>query len=236
MSPVVKVAVITGASQGIGAGLVSAFLERGFRIVANSRAIPPSDHPDIHAVPGNIGDPEVAEQVIREAVERFGRVDTLVNNAGVFVPKPFVEYTALDYANVLNVNLHGFFYVTQAAVRQMLTQESGHIVSITTTLVEHPVAGIPSVLTSLTKGGVTSATKSLAIEYATRGIRANAVSPGVIQTPMHERSEWGVLAALHPVHRMGEIKDIVDAVMYLESATFVTGEILHVDGGQSAGH
>jgi NAD(P)-dependent dehydrogenase (short-subunit alcohol dehydrogenase family) len=236
MSPVVKVAVITGASQGIGAGLVSAFLERGFRIVANSRAIPPSDHPDIHAVPGNIGDPEVAERVIREAVERFGRVDTLVNNAGVFVPKPFVEYTALDYANVLNVNLHGFFHVTQAAVRQMLTQESGHIVSITTTLVEHPVAGIPSVLTSLTKGGVTSATRSLAIEYATRGIRANAVSPGVIQTPMHERSEWGVLAALHPVHRMGEIKDIVDAVMYLENATFVTGEILHVDGGQSAGH
>ncbi|UPG92110.1 SDR family oxidoreductase [Luteibacter aegosomaticola] len=236
MSAVVKVAVITGASQGIGAGLVSAFLERGFRIVANSRAIPPSDHPDIHAVPGNIGDPEVAERVIREAVERFGRVDTLVNNAGVFVPKPFVEYTALDYANVLTVNLHGFFYVTQAAVRQMLAQESGHIVSITTTLVEHPVAGIPSVLTSLTKGGVTSATKSLAIEYATRGIRANAVSPGVIQTPMHERSEWGVLAALHPVHRMGEIKDIVDAVMYLENATFVTGEILHVDGGQSAGH
>lgn len=236
MSPVVKVAVVTGASQGIGAGLVAAFLAQGYRVVANSRAIPPSDHPDVHAVPGNIGDPEVAERVIGKAVERFGRVDTLVNNAGIFIPKPFVDYTALDYANVLNVNLHGFFYVTQAAVRQMLTQGTGHIISITTTLVEHAVDGIPSVLTSLTKGGVTSATKSLAIEYATRGIRANAISPGVIQTPMHERSEWGALAGLHPVHRMGEIKDIVDAVLYLENAQFVTGEILHVDGGQSAGH
>ncbi|HEY4092506.1 MAG TPA: SDR family oxidoreductase [Luteibacter sp.] len=236
MSAATRVAVVTGASQGIGAGLVSAFLERGFRIVANSRAMPPSDHPDIHVVPGDIGDRGVAERVISEGVARFGRVDTLVNNAGVFIPKPFVDYTDEDYANVLSVNLHGFFYVTQAAVRQMLTQGSGHIVSITTTLVEHAVDGIPSVLTSITKGGVTAATKSLAIEYATRGIRANAVSPGVIRTPMHARSEWDVLGGLHPMHRMGEIKDIVDAVMYLDAAHFVTGDILHVDGGQSAGH
>ncbi|MGF6495520.1 NAD(P)-dependent dehydrogenase (short-subunit alcohol dehydrogenase family) [Luteibacter sp. 621] len=236
MSTPRRVAIVTGASQGIGAGLVSAFRQQGYQVIANSRSIPPSDDPEIHAVPGDIGDRDVAERVISEGLGRFGRIDTLVNNAGIFVAKPFVEYTVDDYNSVLSVNVSGFFHITQAAVRQMLAQGTGHIINITTTLVDHAVDGIPSVLASLTKGGIAAATKSLAIEYAKRGIRANAVSPGVIKTPMHSPDTWEALAGLHPVHRMGEIKDIVDAVLYLDGAQFVTGEILHVDGGQSAGH
>ncbi|UPG96463.1 SDR family NAD(P)-dependent oxidoreductase [Luteibacter aegosomatissinici] len=236
MSVTRRVAIVTGASQGIGAGLVAAFRQQGYQVIANSRSMPPSDDPEIHSVAGDIGDRDVAERVISEGLGRFGRIDTLVNNAGIFVAKPFVEYTVDDYNSVLSVNVSGFFHITQAAVRQMLAQGSGHIVNITTTLVDHAVDGIPSVLASLTKGGIAAATKSLAIEYAKRGIRANAVSPGVIRTPMHSPDTWEALAGLHPVHRMGEIKDVVDAVLYLDGAQFVTGEILHVDGGQSAGH
>ncbi|MDX2598019.1 MULTISPECIES: SDR family NAD(P)-dependent oxidoreductase [Streptomyces] len=231
-----KVAVITGASQGIGAGLVEAYRKLGHAVVATSRTIAPSDDADLLTVQGDIADPATAERVVAAAVERFGRVDTLVNNAGIFVAKPFTEYTADDYAAVTGVNLAGFFRITQLAVERMLVQGGGHIVNITTSLVDSADSRVPSVLASLTKGGLQSATKSLAIEYATRGIRANAVSPGTIKTPMHPQETHAALAALHPVGRMGEQSDVVDAVLYLENAPFVTGEILHVDGGMSAGH
>jgi NAD(P)-dependent dehydrogenase (short-subunit alcohol dehydrogenase family) len=231
-----KVAIVTGASQGIGASLVKAFRDRDYRVIANSRAIQPSSDPDVIAVPGDIADRAVAERIVAEALSRFGRVDTLVNNAGIFTAKPFAAFTAEDYASNVAVNLTGFFHITQLAIAEMEKQGSGHVVSITTSLTDHAIDGVPSVLASLTKGGLNAATKSLAIEYAKRGVRVNAVSPGVIKTPMHAPETHGFLAALHPIGRMGEIADVVDAVLYLDSAGFVTGEILHVDGGQSAGH
>lgn len=231
-----KVAIVTGASQGIGAGLVEAYRKLGFAVVATSRTIAPADDADILTVQGDIADPATAERVVAAGVERYGRIDTLVNNAGIFVAKPFTDYTADDYAAVTGVNLAGFFRITQLAIPHMLAQGGGHIVNITTSLVDNADSRVPSVLASLTKGGLQSATKSLAIEYAARGIRANAVSPGTIQTPMHPEETHQGLAALHPVGRMGEVSDIVDAVLYLETAPFVTGEILHVDGGMSAGH
>jgi NAD(P)-dependent dehydrogenase (short-subunit alcohol dehydrogenase family) len=236
MSTERKVAVITGASQGIGAGLVRGFLDRGYRVVANSRSIKPDASADVLAVAGDIADPAVADRVIGETIARFGRVDTLVNNAGMFIAKPFTEYTAADFAAKISLNLAGFFYVTQRAVRQMLAQGGGHIVNLTTTLVGQPVKGVPSALASLTKGGLDAVTRSLAIEYADRGIRVNAVAPGVIETPMHKPETHAFLAGLHPVGRMGTVQEVVDAVLYLESAAFVTGEALHVDGGAHAGH
>jgi NAD(P)-dependent dehydrogenase (short-subunit alcohol dehydrogenase family) len=231
-----KVAVITGASQGIGAGLVRGYLDRGYRVVANSRSIKPDASPDVLAVSGDIADPKVAERVFAEAVAKFGRVDTLVNNAGMFIAKPFTEYTEADFAAKTSLNLAGFFYVTQRAIRQMLTQGGGHVVNVTTTLVGQPVKGVPSALASLTKGGLDAVTRSLAIEYADKGIRVNAVAPGVIKTPMHAPATHAALAGLHPLGRMGEVREIVEAILYLESATFVTGETLHVDGGAHAGH
>ncbi|MGW3106416.1 SDR family NAD(P)-dependent oxidoreductase [Streptomyces sp. NPDC001100] len=231
-----KVAIVTGASQGIGAGVVDAYRKLGHAVVATSRTIAPADDADILTVRGDIADPATAERVVAAAIERFGRIDTVVNNAGVFVAKPFTDYTADDYANVLGINLAGFFRLTQLAVPHLLTQGGGHVVSVTTSLVDNADARVPSVLASLTKGGIQSATKSLAIEYATRGIRVNAVSPGTIRTPMHAEETHDFLSALHPVGRMGEVSDIVDAVVFLENAPFVTGEILHVDGGMSAGH
>jgi NAD(P)-dependent dehydrogenase (short-subunit alcohol dehydrogenase family) len=231
-----KVAVITGASQGIGAALVKAYRDRNYRVVATARSIKPSNDDQVLSVAGDIADPKTAERVIAEAVARFGRVDTLVNNAGIFVAKPFTQYTMEDYAAVLGVNLNGFFRITQLAIAEMEKQGSGHVVQISTSLVDHANSNVPSVLASLTKGGLNAATKSLAIEYAKRGIRANAVALGIIKTPMHAIETHAQLGALHPVGHMGETSDIVDAVLYLESAGFVTGEILHVDGGQSAGH
>jgi NAD(P)-dependent dehydrogenase (short-subunit alcohol dehydrogenase family) len=236
MSTERKVAVITGASQGIGAGLVRGFLDRGYRVVANSRSIKPDASADVLAVPGDIADPAVAERVISEAVAKFGRVDTLVNNAGMFIAKPFTEYTPDDFATKISLNLAGFFYVAQSAIRQMLTRGGGHVVNMTTTLVGQPVKGVPSALASLTKGGLDAVTRSLAIEYADKGIRVNAVAPGVIATPMHKPETHAFLAGLHPVGRMGTVQEVVDAVLYLESAQFVTGETLHVDGGAHAGH
>jgi NAD(P)-dependent dehydrogenase (short-subunit alcohol dehydrogenase family) len=236
MSNQQKVAVITGASQGIGASLVKAYRDLDYRVVATSRSIKQSSDPDIVAVPGDIGDPATAERIVKEATARFGRIDTLVNNAGIFIAKPFTDYTAEDFASKIATNLAGFFHITQRVAAEMLKQGSGHIVSITTSLTDHPIAGVPTVLANLTKGGINSATKALAIEYATKGIRVNVVSPGVIKTPMHGPETHEFLAGLHPVKRMGDIRDIVQAVLYLESAGFVTGEILHVDGGQSAGH
>ena len=231
-----KVVIVTGASQGIGAELVKGYRDRNYRVVANSRSIKPSADPDVLAVAGDIADPTTAERIVAQALARFGRIDSLVNNAGIFVAKPFTNYTDEDYASVIAINLGSFFQVTRRVAAEMLKQGSGHIVQITTSLVDHANSSVPSVLASLTKGGLNAATKSLAIEYAKKGIRVNAVAPGVIKTPMHRPETHDFLAKLHPVGRMGETKDIVDAVLFLESAAFVTGEILHVDGGQSAGH
>ncbi|MGW3917132.1 SDR family NAD(P)-dependent oxidoreductase [Streptomyces sp. NPDC005070] len=235
-TPDQKVAVVTGASQGIGAGLVEGYRKLGYAVVATSRTITPSDDPDVLTVQGDIADPATAERVASAAIERFGRIDALVNNAGIFLSKPFHEYTQADYDSVTGVNVAGFFRITQLAVEQMLHQGGGHVVQITTSLVDHASSDVPSVLASLTKGGLQSATKALAIEYAARGIRSNAVSLGIIRTPMHPAEYHETLDAMHPVGHMGEIQDAVDAVLYLENAPFVTGEILHVDGGQSAGH
>ena len=231
-----KVAVVTGASQGMGAALVEAFRARGYRVVATARSVKTTNDPDILAVPGDIADRKTAERAISASVERFGRIDTLVNNAGIFIAKPFTQYSEADFAVMLGVNLAGFFHITQLAIAEMEKRGGGHVVQITTSLVDHAMTGVPSVLASLTKGGLYAATKSLAIEYAKRGIRVNAVAPGVIKTPMHPVETHAQLDALHPVGHMGEISDIVGAILYLESASFVTGEILHVDGGQSAGH
>jgi NAD(P)-dependent dehydrogenase (short-subunit alcohol dehydrogenase family) len=231
-----KVVIITGASQGIGEALVKGYRDRNYRVVATSRSIKPSSDPDVLTVAGDIADPKTAERVVSQALERFGRIDALVNNAGIFISKPFTDYTDEDYANILSTNLKGFFNVTRRAAREMEKQGSGHIVQITTSLVDQANSSVPSVLASLTKGGLNAATKSLAIEYAKKGIRVNAVSPGIIKTPMHGPETHEFLANLHPVGRMGEMRDIVDAVLYLEGAGFVTGEIMHVDGGQSAGH
>ena len=231
-----KVVVITGGSQGIGAALVQAYSERGWQVVATSRSIKPSTDENVLAIAGDIADSDTAARIVGNAIERFGRIDTLVNNAGVFIAKPFTDYTAEDFASKIATNVTGFFHITQAVAKEMLKRGSGHIVSITTSLTDNPIAGVPTVLANLTKGGINSATKALAIEYATKGIRVNAVSPGVINTPMHAPETHDFLASIHPVKRMGEISDVVDAVLYLETANFVTGEILHVDGGQSAGH
>ena len=236
MSSSQKVAIVTGASQGLGAAIVKAYREQGYRVIATSRSIQPSDDPNVITVAGNIGQRETAQRVVNEAVSRFGRVDALVNNAGIFIAKPFTDYTQEDYEAITSTNLNGFFHITQLAIAEMEKAKSGHVVSITTTLVEHAIDGVPSVLASLTKGGISAATRSLAIEYAKRGIRVNAVAPGIIKTPMHAPETHAALGALHPVGHMGEMSDIAQAVIYLENAPFVTGETLHVDGGQIAGH
>jgi len=231
-----KVAIVTGASRGIGAGLTKAFARAGYAVVATSRSIGASTEPDVLPVPGDISEAETAQRVAEQALNRFGRIDTLINNAGLFVGKPFTDYTPDDYAAVTGVNLAGFFHITQRAARQMVDQGGGHIVNVTTSLVEHARSASPSALASLTKGGLDAVTRSLAIEYASRGVRVNAVSLGVIKTPMHDPASYDGLAAAHPLGRAGEISDVVDGVLYLEQATFVTGEILHIDGGQAAGH
>ncbi len=236
MSTEQKVAIVTGASQGIGAGLVRGFRHAGYRIVANSRHIDAAGGDDgIVNVSGDVGDPATGQALVAAALERFGRIDTLVNNAGIFISKPFTEYSAADYAAIVNVNFAGFFHVTRAVAARMLEQGRGHIVSITTTLVDQPMAAVPSGLPALTKGGIDAATRSLAIEYAQHGVRVNAVSPGIIRTPMHPPEALGFLASLQPAGRLGEVEDIVQAVLYLDRAGFVTGETLHVDGGAHAG-
>jgi NAD(P)-dependent dehydrogenase (short-subunit alcohol dehydrogenase family) len=236
MSTTQKVAIVTGASQGIGAALVRAFRSRDYRVVANSRSIKAMADPDVVPVQGDVADPVTADLVFEEALKRFGHVDTLVNNAGIFIAKPFTAYSMDDYAVYMATNVTGFFHMTQRAVAAMNKQGHGHIVTITTSLVDQPMTSVPAVLASLTKGALNAATKSLAIECAKSGVRVNAVSPGIIKTPMHPVEAHPALASMHPMGRMGETSDVVDAVMYLDSAAFVTGEILHVDGGQAAGH
>ncbi|GJE40876.1 SDR family NAD(P)-dependent oxidoreductase [Methylobacterium soli] len=230
-----KVVVVTGASQGIGAGIVQAYRGLGYAVVANSRAIEPGPDPDIVAVAGDIAERAVVERVVEAAIDRFGRIDTLINNAGIFIGKPFTDYTVEEFERALHVNIAGFFHVTQRVVAQMLAQGRGHIVQITTTLVDQPIAGAPSGLAGLTKGGLAAVTRGLAIEYADRGIRVNAVAPGIIRTPMHAPDALAALAKLHPMGRLGEVGEVVEAILYLERAGFVTGEILNVDGGQHAG-
>ena len=236
MSTAQKVVVITGASQGIGAALVQAFRSRKYRVVATSRSIKPAADPDIATVQGDVADPKTANLVFKEALDRFDRIDTLVNNAGMFMAKPFTAYSKDDYAAYMATNVTGFFHMTQRAIEIMNKQGSGHVVTVTTSLVDQPMSSVPAVLASLTKGALNAATKSLAIECAKNGVRVNAVSPGIIKTPMNPLEAYQFLASLHPMGRMGEMSDVVDAVMYLDSAGFVTGEILHVDGGQVAGH
>jgi NAD(P)-dependent dehydrogenase (short-subunit alcohol dehydrogenase family) len=230
-----KVAIITGASQGIGAGLVAGFRDSGYAVVGTSRSIRPSDASDYISVQGDIADAGTAERVVELALDRFGRIDSLINNAGIFIGKPFTDYTPDDYAAITTVNLAGFFHITQRVIRQMVRQGGGHVVNVSTSLVDHASRDRPSALSVLTKGGLAAVARSLAIEYASRGVRVNAVALGVIRTPAHDPATYAGLAALHPVGRLGEISDVVDAILYLERATFVTGEVLHVDGGQAAG-
>jgi NAD(P)-dependent dehydrogenase (short-subunit alcohol dehydrogenase family) len=231
-----KVAIITGASQGIGAGLVEAYRRAGYAVVGTSRSISSSDEPGFLTVQGDITQVDTAQRVVDEATGRFGRIDSLINNAGLFIGKPFDEYTPDDFAAVTAVNLAGFFHITQRAVRTMLLQGTGHIVNISTSLVDHANSHAVAALASLTKGGLAAVTRSLAIEYACRGIRVNAVSLGVIKTSTHGPESYEAIAALHPIGRVGEISDVVDGILYLEGAPFVTGETLHIDGGQAAGH
>jgi NAD(P)-dependent dehydrogenase (short-subunit alcohol dehydrogenase family) len=232
-----RVAIITGGSQGIGAGLVAAYRQRGWAVVATSRAISPDADPDLLSIAGDIAQAATTDRIISGALERFGRIDTLVNNAGAYISKPFTDYTAQDYATVVGVNLTGFFTLTQRVIAEMLAQGGGHIVNISATLADYANSNTPAVLTALTKGGIASATKSLAIEYASRGIRVNAVSPGIIQTPVHPAESYaGLGAQFVPIGHVGQVQDIVDGILFLESSPYITGEILHIDGGQIAGH
>jgi NAD(P)-dependent dehydrogenase (short-subunit alcohol dehydrogenase family) len=232
-------AIVTGASQGIGAGLVEAFLKRSYNVVANSRNITKANpfpaSPNLVLVGGDIGDAKIAAKIVDTAVSRFGRIDVLINNAGIFIPKPFTEYTTEDFNALVSTTLAGFLYVTQLSVKQMLQQKKGSIVNISTTFVDQPVAGASAAVQIMIKGGLNAVTRALAIEYAKDGIRVNTVAAGSINTPMHKPEILEFLKGLHPVGRMGEIKEMVDAVLYLTDATFTTGEILHVDGGAHAG-
>jgi NAD(P)-dependent dehydrogenase (short-subunit alcohol dehydrogenase family) len=235
----VKVAIVTGASRGIGRGIVERLLEKGYCVVANSRNITlaktlqPGDR--LKLVDGDIANQNVAKQAVDSAIVNFGRVDLLVNNAGVFIPKPFTEYTTEDFRTAVETNLWGFFYISQLAASQMRLQKSGHIVSITSSIVDQPVAGLTGSLINLTKGGLQSVTKALAIEFAQDGVRFNAISPGVVNTPMHKVEAHDFLKQLSPLDRLAEISEVVDLVQYLESAPFINGEVIHLDGGAHAG-
>ena len=233
-----KVAIITGGSQGIGASLVAAYRRQGWSVVATARTMKPAEDPDVLTVEGDITDPATADRIISGALERFGRIDTLVNNAGVYISKPFTDYTAADFAVVTGVNLSGFFWLTQRAIAEMLKRYGGHVVNISATLAEVANSHVPEVLAALTKGGLASATRSLAVEYASRGIRGNAVSPGIIQTPMHPAESYEGLSGdqLPPLGRVGQVSDVVGGILFLEASPYITGEILHIDGGEIAGH
>jgi NAD(P)-dependent dehydrogenase (short-subunit alcohol dehydrogenase family) len=233
-----KVAIVTGGSQGIGAGIVAGYRDQGWAVVANALTIKPTDDPAVLTVKGDISEPATADRIVTEALARFGRIDTLVNNAGVFVSKPFTDYTAEDYALVVGVNLTGFFWLTQRAVAEMLKQRGGHVVNITATIAEVADSHAPAALAALTKGGLAAVTRSLAVEYAARGIRVNAVSPGVIQTPMHasESYQGGEGEQLPPIGRVGQVRDVVGGVLFLEASPYITGEVVHIDGGKIAGH
>jgi NAD(P)-dependent dehydrogenase (short-subunit alcohol dehydrogenase family) len=234
-----KTAIVTGASRGIGAGLVEAFLKRGYNVIANSRHITTANSfaasANLVLVDGDIGDRSTAAKIVDIAVSKFGRIDVLINNAGVFIPKPFTEYTNEDFDTLVSTTLAGFLYVSQFAVKQMLRQKSGSIINISTTLVDQPIAGVGAAVQIMLKGALNAVTRALAIEYAKEGIRVNTIAPGVINTPMHKPETHEFLKGLSPVGRIGEVKEIVDAALFLTDATFTSGEILHVDGGAHAG-
>jgi NAD(P)-dependent dehydrogenase (short-subunit alcohol dehydrogenase family) len=232
-----RVAIITGGSQGIGAGLVAGYRQRGWSVVTSARTIKPTDDGEIVTVAGDISRPATAHAIMSAALDRFGHVDTLVNDAGVFISKPFTEYTADDFALITGVNLGGFFWLTQLAIADMVRRGRGHVVNIGATIADRAESSTPSVLVALTKGGLAAATRSLAIEYASRGIRVNAVAPGIVETSMYPAESYAGLGdKLPPLGRVGTISDVVDGILFLESASYVTGEILHIDGGQIAGH
>ncbi len=231
-----RVAVITGGSRGIGAGLVDAYRQAGWAVVANALTIGPGKDADVLAVSGDVSESSTCDAIVGGALHRFGRIDTLVNDAGIYRSKVFTDYTEQDYAQMVAVNLTAFFRLTQRVIPVMLSQKGGHIVNITTTLADYANSDVPSVLVSMTKGGLASATRSLAIEYAARGIRVNAVSPGIIATSTDPGESYDESARLEPIGRVGTVSEIVDGILFLESAHFITGEILHIDGGQIAGH
>jgi NAD(P)-dependent dehydrogenase (short-subunit alcohol dehydrogenase family) len=228
-----RVAIVTGASRGIGAGLASGFRAAGYAVVGTALSMPHSNDSDFLAVEGDITQAETAQRVADQALGRFGRIDTLINNAGIFIGKPFTDYTPEDYAAITGVNLAGFFHITQRAIREMVRQGSGHVVNISTTLADQADSTRPCALAALTKGGLAAVAHSLAIEYASDGVRCNAVALGVIKTPMNDPASYAGMAG--PVGRVGEVSDVVDGILYLERATFVTGVTLHIDGGQAAG-
>ena len=231
-----KVAIITGASRGIGAGLVAGYRQAGYAVVGVALSTSPADEEDYLAIRGDITEAETAQRVVDHALDRFGRVDTLVNNAGIYIGKPFTDYTFDDYLAITAVNLTGFFHITQRAIPHMINSGGGHIVNVSTSLVDNADSTRPAALPALTKGGLVAVTRSLAVEYAARGIRVNAVSLGVIQTPAHDSASYAELGGLHPLGRVGAVDDVVEGVLYLERAPFITGETLHIDGGQAAGH
>ncbi|HEY4783898.1 MAG TPA: SDR family oxidoreductase [Chthoniobacterales bacterium] len=233
------VAIVTGASSGIGLGIVQALLDRGYRVVGTSRTITKSKElkssADLVLVDGDVSKKETAIKVADAAAKHFGRIDLLVNNVGVFIPKAFTDYSEDDYNLVMNTNVASFFYMTQQVVPQMKKQNSGHVVNISAVLADQPSGSVPALLAVLSKSPMPAVSKALALEYAANNIRFNTVSPGNINTPMHANDNHEALAKFHPLARMGEISDIVDAVLFLQNATFVTGENIRVDGGVHAG-
>jgi NAD(P)-dependent dehydrogenase (short-subunit alcohol dehydrogenase family) len=232
-----KTAIVTGASGGIGAGVVDGFLKQGFNVAATSLHFSPSlsASPSLFFVEGDIGKQETAAKVVEGAIQHFGSIDVLVNNAGIFYVKPFTDFTTEDVNALFSTNLFGFLYITQLSVKQMLRQKSGNVVTITAALADNPIAGVNASVSMITKGGLNTVTRSLAIEYAKEGIRFNAVAPGVVETPLHKDDPKDDLKALQPMGKIGEVSDIVDAVLYLAQAVQVTGEVLHVDGGAHSG-
>jgi NAD(P)-dependent dehydrogenase (short-subunit alcohol dehydrogenase family) len=240
MSSQRKTAIVTGASQGIGAGIVQAFVERGFNVVANSRKVTQSTEVaashDVALVDGDIGEAATATRIVETALSRFQSIDALVNNAGIFFTKPFTSYTTEDFKALVSTNVEGFLYVTQLAIKQMLAQKTGgSIVTITAALARNPIRGLTAAVPMITKGGLETITQHLAMEYAKDGIRVNAVAPGAVYTPLHRETPKEVMESLSPMGRPSTVKDITDAVMYLTDAATVTGHILYVDGGAHFG-
>jgi len=235
--PEKKTAIITGASRGIGAGLVGAFLKQGYNVVATSRNVSQqlTASTALVLIDGDIGMPETAAKVVEAAIKNFGSIDVLISNAGIFFTKPFTDFSTADFNAFVSTNLLGFLYITQLTVKQMLKQKSGNVVSITAALADQPILGINGSVPMITKGGLNSIIRSLAIEYAEQGIRFNAVAPGVVDTPMHKDDPMDFLKTLQPMGGIADIKDVVDAVLFLAEAGQVTGEVLHVDGGVHAG-
>lgn len=232
-----KVAIVTGASSGIGLEITRALLARGYGVVAVARSASKGLEPTerLALVDGDVGEAETARRAVAVALERFGGLDLLVNNAGNFIPKPFTEYTAEDYGRILSTNLAGFFHMTQHALRPMAERRAGHVVNIGTSLAAQPIAGVPSALPILIKGGIEAASRSLAIEYAPVGVRVNTIAPGIVDTPMHPAANHAFLRGLSPAGRIAKASEVADAVLFLDGATFVSGEVLHLDGGAHAG-